>query len=137
MSTQINNYIVLGAKYTYDGFFEQVMKHKNIIRPEGERMHINDEYRSKAYEYVEDFIDSAFEGIKHHRGLCVINDGTCASYVVVGHVLKKTENYEHLGDPFLCSKIDKVQADLVSGAIAANFGIENADIGIWAFAHYR
>ncbi|ADJ22976.1 hypothetical protein Hden_1162 [Hyphomicrobium denitrificans ATCC 51888] len=72
MSTQANTYIMRGALFTYD----EVKQHL------GNEMHD----RLRPYE------DSAFKGIEHHNGICVLSDGMNGKYVAVGQVIAKTEN---------------------------------------------
>jgi hypothetical protein len=42
------------------------------------------------FEDLEPYMDSPFGGIKHHDGLCVLNDGICGRYIAIGRVIAKT-----------------------------------------------
>lgn len=46
------------------------------------------------YEAFEPYLDSAFAGIHHHDGLCVLFDGMNGKYVAFGRVLAKTKNLQ-------------------------------------------
>lgn len=74
MSVQCNTYIMWGAVFPFKEFRER-------------------------YDDFELYQDSAFKGIHHHNGLCVLYDGMNAKYFAIGHVLHKTENYEGFESP--------------------------------------
>lgn len=69
MGVNINTYIILGAK----------------LNPDME------------YEQVEKYLDNAHE--PKSRGFLVLYDGMSGDYVIAGHVIKSTGNYEHFEDP--------------------------------------
>jgi len=73
MSTQVNTYVMWGMIFTFDEF--------------------------KDREDFEPYMDSAFKGIHHHDGLCVLADGMNGEYTVIGHVIDKTANYEGFSKP--------------------------------------
>jgi hypothetical protein len=73
MSTQLNTYVLVGVKLPYDHFS-------------------GDDLDTDAdYEKLEPYMDSAFKGIEHHNGLCVLFDGMNGKYIAAGRVLAKTD----------------------------------------------
>lgn len=70
MSVQVNTYVILGVELPYKPFKDR-------------------------YDEFEPYMDSAFEGIKNHNGLCVLFDGMDGKYIIVGRVLAKTKNHGH------------------------------------------
>lgn len=50
-------------------------------------------------EDFEAYTDSAFKGIHHHNGLCILDDGMNGKYMAIGHVLEKTPNHEGFNEP--------------------------------------
>ena len=71
MSIQANTYVMFGAVLPGDTFAGD----------------------PDAYERLEPYMDSAFDGIKHHDGLCVLYDGMNGAYVAIGEVIAKTDEY--------------------------------------------
>jgi hypothetical protein len=51
------------------------------------------------YDKLEPYMDSPYEGIKHHDGLCVLFDGMNGKYVAIGHVIAKTGNHCGFEEP--------------------------------------
>lgn len=78
MSVQCNTYVMQGVLFMHDDM--------ESVKP-----------LCKKFEPYE---DSAFEGIKHHEGLCVLYDGMNGKYVAIGRVLAKTENDQGFDEPF-------------------------------------
>jgi hypothetical protein len=74
MSVQCNTYVMIGAVFPYTAF-------------------------KGKYEELEPYTDSAFKGIHHHNGICVLFDGMGGNYVAIGKVLAKTENFEGFYEP--------------------------------------
>lgn len=74
MSVQCNTYVMIGALFPYEAF-------------------------KGKYEELEPYLDSAFDGIHHHNGICVLFDGMNGKYVAVGKVLAKTENWQGFEEP--------------------------------------
>jgi len=86
----------------------------------------------------EPYLDSPFDGIRHHNGLCVIDDGMNGEYTFIGRVLAKTKDGKHLDGPFDCStEMSVTDKDMLSALIETQFGIENPEIKLWFFTHYR
>lgn len=75
MSTQVNTYVMVGALFPYDMF------------------------RNADFERINPYTDSAFKGIHHHEGLCVLFDGMNGEYVAIGRVLEKTGNHDFFEYP--------------------------------------
>lgn len=116
MSVQTNTYIMVGVMLPYDSFTEE--------------QHEQD---------FDDYCDSAYKGIHHHNGLCVLADGMQGEYVAIGRVLKKTndQNGDYcLSEPVDCSLSDDLR-DEVSLLLTENFGLDKPDVKIWAFTHWR
>lgn len=113
MSVQVNTYVLCGVKLPFRECEDD-----------------------NAYEKLETYLDSAFEGIHHHNGLCVVDDGMNGNYTFIGRVLAKTKNYEHFYDP-VSTDISELEKELISNLISAQFDIEKPDIKIWVFSHYR
>jgi hypothetical protein len=70
MSVQVNTYVMEGVLFEYAALEDR-------------------------YEDFEPYMDSAFEGIKHKDGICVLFDGMNGDYVAIGRVIAKTENGQH------------------------------------------
>jgi len=73
MSVQVNTYIMWGALFPFKEFADR--------------------------EDFEPYYDSAFKGIHHHNGLCVLADGMDGEYTAIGHVLHKTRNHDGFQEP--------------------------------------
>ncbi len=117
MSVQSNTYIMVGSMSAYDDFEE--WQHENQFAP---------------------YTDSAFKGIHHHNGLCVIADGMNGKYVAIGRVLLKTDDQrgEHgIVTPFDCSvaMTPELQRE-VTTLISEQFNFPPT-VRLWAFTHYR
>tara|TARA_R110002094_G_C4842409_1_gene206340 strand:+ start:380 stop:733 length:354 start_codon:yes stop_codon:yes gene_type:complete len=117
MSVQTNTYLMIGIKLPYDAKFS------------------DDDEEDK----FEDYYDSAFGGIKHHNGLCMLLDGMSGDYVIIGKVLKKTES--HRGFELGPISLDEIDVDgserkHVSSLIKAQFDIDKPAT-ILIVSHYR
>jgi len=116
MSVQVNTYLVIGVTLPYD-----------------------DKWKGDNYEKFDDYHDSAFGGIHHHNGLCMLSDGMCGNYVVIGKVLKKTDNHRGFDcDPIDVSEIDSDGSDraYVGSLLKAQFDIDKPAT-IMIVSHYR
>ena len=78
MSMQHNIYVMIGTTFPYDTFKDDVK-----------------------YSQLEPFMDSAFDDVHHHEGLCILFDGMNGEYVAVGKVLAKSANHEGLVAPLV------------------------------------
>lgn len=126
MSVQLNQYLILGVKLAFrkDGTLEG-----STLDLDGEA------WADLIYQYL----DSAFEGIEHHNGLCVIDDGMEGKYTMVGRVIKKSSEGNMLSGPFSLDTQNE-HADLiplVKELIQAQFKIENPDVKMWFVTHAR
>lgn len=118
MSVQSNTYVLVGVMLPYDHFTEE--QHEELLPP----------YR-----------DSAYKGIEHHNGLCVITDGMSGKYVAIGRVLAKSDdqngNYgfnepvdlDNASSPELRNEVEEL--------IYEHFGFEDPSVRDWVFTHYR
>src|SRR5690606_21928000 len=73
MSVQMNTYVMWGVLLPFKEFADR--------------------------EDFEPYMDSAFKGIHHHDGLCVLADGMDGKYMAIGHVLHKTSNHDGFNKP--------------------------------------
>lgn len=93
-----------------------------------------------AYERTDPYRDSAYEGIQHHNGLCVIDDPMAGNFFAIGRVLAKTDdqngNYG-FNDPIDLSAAmtPELQAEVTS-LIQQQFDIA-PDVRLWTFTNYR
>lgn len=114
MGTRTNTYVVLGVKLDYEHFSEE--QEEDLLEP---------------------YKDSAYRGIEHHNGLCVISDGMGGNYIVAGRVLAKTIDDEGRGiDMTECDTSPELFAE-VAGLLTEHLDIENPEVQVLAFTHYR
>lgn len=116
MSVQINSYLIVGIELNYDDF-------------RGEEW----------FNIFEPYMDSAFAGIHHYKGLCVISDGMNGEYIVVGRVLEKTKNYEYFPAGPLKLEVESATLEMIRDLIRANFDIsfDDDDVKVMVLTHYR
>lgn len=113
MSVQSNTYVMVGVKLDYDHFTED------------------------EFDELEVYRDSAYNGICHHNGLCLIEDGMGGEYCLVGRVLAKSIDEDGEGLPITeCTVTAGLRAE-VSDLLAQHFGLSEPDVRLWAFTHYR
>jgi hypothetical protein len=114
MSVQSNTYVMVGVKLEYGHFSEE---------QEG--------------ELLEPYKDSAYKGIHHHNGLCVLSDGMGGRYIFAGRILAKTIDDDGRGfDMTDCT----VSAEAIAGVsilLTTHLGIDKPKVKLWAFTHYR
>lgn len=113
MSVQVNTYVLCGIKLPFREWEDE-----------------------SAYEKTEPYLDSAFKGVHHHNGLCVVDDGMNGNYTFIGRVLAKTKNYEHFEEP-VSTDISGLEKELIASLISAQFNIEKPEVKVWIFSHYR
>ena len=119
MSVQENDYIGIGVLTPYPKYD-------------------NDEEREKASDRDDLYSDSAFNGITHYKGLCVISDGMNGEFWFVGRILAKSKVYERLYGPIDFNALSSsVDIEMLAALITNQFGIEKPDIKIWFFTAYR
>lgn len=87
-------------------------------------------------DVLDPYYDSAFEGVHHHNGLCVIPDGMCGKYFFVGRVFAKSKNHEGFDSPIEIPSLDKGGDDVLQALIKSTLGLEG-EIKSYAFSHYR
>lgn len=124
MSVQVNHYVVHGIMLPYKEVKETMSSFGGI------------ECEDDMYDLLEPFEDSAYEGIKHHEGLCVIVDGMNGKYFFVGRVLAKTDMHEGFDEPIEIPSLDKGGDVVLQELIKAQLGLEG-EIKSYAFSHYR
>lgn len=124
MSVQVNHYVAHGIMLPYKE------AHKTMLTYGG----FEDE--DDVYDFYEPYTDSAFEGIKHHNGLCVLSDGMNGKYFFVGRILAKTDNYDGFDEPMEIPTLDKAGDDVLQELIKAKFGLEG-EIKSYVISHYR
>lgn len=117
MSVQCNTYVMIGALFPYSELFEN------------------------QYDRLEPYTDSAFKGIHHHNGLCVLPDGMNGEYVAIGKVLAKSENYQGFNAPVLI-EFGRAQIAEVGRLLTKEFGdllgkLELCPVQPLVISHYR
>jgi len=121
MSVQQNHYEIIGAKFGYNEFHKELMAAKGLTEEEVE-------------DLLDDYHDSAFKGIQHHNGLCIICDGMNGEYVYVGHILQKSGNYGRIGE--FKSQGKNPSAKAVRKMMVDQLGLDRP-CRRCAFTHYR
>lgn len=101
MSTQINQYLIYGAKLNSDD-------------------HIKDDLD---YEKFEKFEDNAFKPDMNNNGLHCLIDGMNGDYIYIGECLVKSENHEML-ESLEIPKVKKKFKDAVKEKVKIELGIE-------------
>ena len=114
MSTQINQYIIYGIKLNYEDYKGDVW-----------------------YDKFEPYMDSPFKGIKHHNGLCVLFDGMDGDYIVIGHVVYKTDDGGHFADAVPIGELSDREREFVRNNINLAFGIDAENSQYYVVGHYR
>lgn len=113
MSTQINQYLIYGAKLNYDD---------HIVCDDG-------------YERFEKFEDKAFKPDINNNGLHCLIDGMSGEYIYIGDCLAKSENHEML-ESFEIPKLKKKYTDRVKEQVKMELGIE-PDMKLHLVTHWR
>ena len=125
MSVQCNHYFMVGCKFDYRDFFNRLKKSK----PEW-----FDEDDEIVMSFYDTYLDSAFSGISHHNGICVLLDGMGEEYVYVGNVYQKSYDFGILSD-YVSN--DRLSIDDVCSKISKEFGFDDFKCDFYAFSHYR
>ena len=114
MSVQANTYVMTGVVLPY-------MKQDGL------------------YEKLEPYMDSAFKGIHHHKGICVVFDGMNGKYIVIGRVHAKTENHQGLDGVHSFDTPSPDIRELIAAAASDLIGqdISPADVKPLVLTHYR
>ncbi|WP_434681315.1 hypothetical protein J3P77_09475 [Pseudomonas sp. R1-18] len=119
MSVQSNTYLLVGVMLPYDHF---------------------DDVHDDPYEVLEPYTDSAYKGIEHHNGLCVLYDGMGGSHIAIGRVLAKSDDQN--GNYGFNAPIDattamtpELQAE-VAKLVQQQFNFA-PDVRAWILTHYR
>ena len=109
MSTQINQYLIYGAKLDY-------VKYSMDAR-------------------FEKFEDNAFDDKMNPNGLHCLCDGMNGDYIYIGRCLKKSSNNEFLSDTEIVP-FDPDLAEMTRLLIKSELGIEE-DMKLYLVTHYR
>lgn len=112
MSVQVNTYVMVGAMLPFDACKDRD-------------------------EELEPYEDSAFEGIKHHDGLCIVADGMNGKYVAVGRVIAKSDDSQGLDDVTKLPLRPPHDAEELREKIAKLFPGWANDLSVMVFSHYR
>jgi hypothetical protein len=113
MSTQLNHYVLFGQRFAFDEL-------ETLIPSENQ----------------EPYFDSAFEGVHHRDGLCIVSDGMNCEYAFVGRVLAKTNDHEGLEEPVEVA-LTQPLIEEVAGAITKLLGVSEPRLGTFVVSHYR
>ena len=118
MSTKTNTYVRVGVMMPFDDIFGD-----------------GDETREKLLPYM----DTAYDGIKHHDGLCIVGDGMNGDYAALGRVLAKSDECGHLESPVVVEDLPAAEAATLLGKIAevANVPVDSLRLQTLVFCHYR
>jgi hypothetical protein len=119
MSVKQNHYEIIGLKFDYDKFFDEVKKAKQLTEYEME-------------DLIEPYRDN-IEGIHQYKALCIIAEDMEGEYVYIGHVTKKSKNYGNLWDFKNHEKTPA--AGEIQKMIKEQFGI-NRKCRKYTFTHY-
>jgi hypothetical protein len=113
MSVQMNTYVLIGDVFDYAKLKDR-------------------------YDELEPYMDDAFYGIHHHKGLCVIYDGMNGRYVAIGRVLAKTRDGEGFDAPVQIPLLtpDAEERAALAEQIAALAG-QAAQVRHLVISHYR
>lgn len=124
MSVQSNTYILAGISLPRERFLE-------LAFPD---LRESDDL----YEALEQYTDSAYQGIQHHNGLCVLmGEGR----VAVGRVLAKSDDQN--GNYGFNKPVDVTTAMTpelhaeVTRLLGEHIGIQHAQVHLWVLTHYR
>lgn len=113
MSTQINQYLIYGAKLNYD---EHVKSDED-------------------YEKFEPFGDNAFNDEINPNGLHCLFDGMGGEYIYIGECLAKSSNHEFI-DSFEIPKLKKKFKERIKEKVKMKLGIE-LEMSLHFVTHYR
>lgn len=113
MSTQTNTYAIIGAVLPYA-----------LVGGEN-------------YDKFEPYFDSAFEGIHHHDGLCILGDGMGGEYAIVGKVLAKSDKFGLLFKPVIFDPIPNDEILALKQKIETLFPGQSIEVRAIALTHFR
>lgn len=109
MSTQINQYLIYGARLDYKDYPDS--------------------------EMFEKFLDSAFDDVMNPGGLHCLFDGMDGKYIYIGRCFAKSKNHAHL-DSREIAPVSPDIAEMTRLLIKAELGIE-APMAFHFVTHYR
>jgi hypothetical protein len=117
MSTQLNTYVLVGVKLPYDHFSDGSSSDED-------------------FERLEPYMDSAFKGIEHHDGLCVLFDSVNGKYIAAGRVLAKTGESDGFSGAIDAHMSPALQTE-VAALLQQHLQIATPDVRVWVISHYR
>lgn len=113
MSTQVNQYLIYGAKLKYDDHIK------------------NDD----DYEKFNKFEDNAFKPDKNNNGLHCLIDGMSGDYIYIGDCLAKSENHEML-ESFEMPERNNTYKARIRELVKMELGID-VEMGFHMVTHWR
>jgi len=134
MSTQINQYLIVGQKLDF-GEFHDKLNNNDPLDPDAWLDDILDKYS-----------DNAFKGIHHYNGLCVLYDGMNGEFVFIGRVIEKSGNHEMLNKILrldggsrdnLIEQTKAIVGELLSCQFKDVIDPEEIDVGVWFVTFIR
>jgi hypothetical protein len=86
------------------------------------------------FEDVEDYLDNSYkDAIESKNGLTVISDGMNGKYMFIGEVIDKSRYGLEITN---CTDVPEQEFAVLQALIFSEFGIEEADVKVWAFSHF-
>jgi hypothetical protein len=132
MSVKLNTYICIGCMFDYKEWKKELE----------DKMESEVQYKREfmAFDIMEPYFDSAYEGIHHKDDLCILSDGMNGEFVFVGRVFHKTECYQHFGEPVDATKIWKENKHLrkeIPQQIEETFKVKAPKAKLYIIPYYR
>lgn len=121
MSTEVNTYVLYGAILDYDEVNRE-----------------NDDDYDDGYERCEPFfVDDSFDPEK----VGILYDGMSGKYVAIGHIIARTEDYQHFHSPISLSEHETRLAEWATDTLEVIrvLGLDpaNRKFGWHVISHYR
>jgi hypothetical protein len=122
MSTQINQYLILGIKAPAN--WPKKWEKSNPGKDWGDTF---DKYMN----------DSAYDTkVKHKDGVFMLYDGMSGNYILIGKVYKKSIDGERIEGPLCIDDIPTNDKDDIANSIERIFGLKG-DVKWYFVTHYR
>lgn len=112
MSVQCNTYVIVGTKLPFPELTDS----------------------DPTYHKYEKWCDSAYKPRK--KGMVCLFDGMNGEYIVLGHVVASTGNWEPFEKPISAS-VSKEVRESVKEELTRLFGLVNPTVKTWIVSHYR
>jgi hypothetical protein len=124
MSTQVNQYFIYGTLLPYKW-------HREWERITGKNF---------CDTYEKFMTDNAFTTeIKHIDGIMCLFDGRDGKYIIIGRVLKKTDDnnrYMASGKPIEVPLLRPEEEEKVMDSVVKHFGVNDVGFGYYFVTHY-